>query len=514
MKLQAGSQEAGFLTPICPLNSTPAIVVIKNATVQANLQSAEVSSEDLQTRLLSLFGSTEQAQQPEPQQPTSSEAPPPPSASATHAEQDSPPPEATGSGLGYLDLQPSEGRFRLPQNAYDALRSHTQSLVDDDEPASKILNSQLSLLERLPIFRDEVKRMRDQSSPSMSESVRDRLLRLPASAIKAQSKPPAASSDPHSSAGQPVYSNRSPTSETTSVPALQTSEPQSSSTQPPTYSNTVPEPPTYSSSQHQTQRSDYVRQQKDREKAQRDERERIKAQIKADREERRRQEEVRKMNEAADDPTLPSPLSSEPKPKSTDVRLQVRTFDGSTLRTSFQPTSSITSDVRPWIDNSTESNVPYNLKLILTPLPNRTIETSEEGHALTDLGIQRSCTMVMVPVKGYVESYTGNTSTGLIGSVVSGGYGLVTGTAGALFGGVRSMLGYGAAGQESQGQTSDATPATANADAAQRNMRVRTLADQRSDERQRGDQQFYNGNALNFAPNRDDRDDEDGRKND
>lgn len=29
LRIPAGSQEAGFLTPICAINSTPAIVVIK-----------------------------------------------------------------------------------------------------------------------------------------------------------------------------------------------------------------------------------------------------------------------------------------------------------------------------------------------------------------------------------------------------------------------------------------------------------------------------------------------------
>lgn len=71
LRLDAGSQEAGFLTPICPINSTPAIVVIKyessaldasshadrerNAQVQHNLQSAEVSVADLKGRLEAAF---------------------------------------------------------------------------------------------------------------------------------------------------------------------------------------------------------------------------------------------------------------------------------------------------------------------------------------------------------------------------------------------------------------------------------------------------------------------------
>jgi len=190
-----------------------------------------------------------------------------------------------------------------------------------------------------------------------------------------------------------------------------------------------------------------------------------------------------------------------------DVRVQVRTFDGSTLRSTFQPTSTLTKDIRPWIDSESNTTAPYNLKLILTPLPNRSIEAAEEDQELRNLGIVGSCTLIMVPVKGYVESYTGSSTGGLLSSAVSGGYNLVSGTAGMVFGGVKSILGYnqpttaGNASSNTQGQSS--TPQN-----AERNVRVRTLADQRAESAKR-DQQFYNGNQLNFEPNKDDNDKKD-----
>ena len=151
---------------------------------------------------------------------------------------------------------------------------------------------------------------------------------------------------------------------------------------------------------------------------------------------------------------------------------------------------------------STESNAPYNLKLILTPLPNRNIEAAEEEQSLADLGIKGSCTMVMVPVKGYVESYTGSSRGGLVGSAVSGSYNLVTGTAGAIFGGVKSILGYGQTQSESAPEQSSSATA---APSSQRPVRVRTLADQRA-EQDNDSHQFYNGNTLNFHPNQEDED--------
>ena len=483
--------------------------------MQVNLQSDNVSTDTLKGTLRDIFSTSTNNQAPTEASTDTNMA-----TEASTVSQNTGTRESTeqGPNLGYLDLQASSGRFRLPNNAYDALRAETQTQIDNGRPAQQILESQLTLLERIPIFRDEIRQIRSRSAtspPVLSDTARDRLLRLPAAAIKAQARPEV-SSPSSSSVGQRVYAQPSTTAST----MTSTDRSHDTSQQPPSYSAPTREapsqpssPPTYSSSQHQSQRSDYVRTQKDREQAQREERERIKAQIKADREERRRQDEIRKMNEAVVDPSNSAEASAPAKSKSTDVRIQVRTFDGSTLRTNFPPTSTICTDMRPWIDQSTEMNVPYNLKLILTPLPNRNIEASEEQQTLSDLGIRGSGTLVMVPVKGYVESYTGSTPTGLIGGAVSGGYNLVTGAVGGILGGVKSTLGYGG---QAEPQQPDSAPESAGAGQpvgqSQRNMRVRTLADQRLEDRGR-DQQFYNGNALNFAP-RNDNDDDDTRKND
>jgi len=252
--------------------------------------------------------------------------------------------------------------------------------------------------------------------------------------------------------------------------------------------------------------------QREREQKQRDERERIKAQIKADREERRRLDEMRQHGGLDTNP--PSAQASSTSKgnvrNTTEVRVQVRTFDGSTLRSTFKPTSTLSADVRPWIDSESDTTVPYNLKIILTPLPNRNVEAAEEEQALADLGIVGSCTLVMAPVKGYVESYTGSTPGGIVGAAVSGGYNLVTGTVGSVFGGVRSLLGYDQGGGNTpgggQGGGQRDLPSGPPNDPS-RNVRVRTLADQRAESANKKDQQFYNGNQLNFAPNKDDGDD-------
>ena len=491
LRLRAGSPEAGFLSGISPLNSAPAIIVIKNASVQADLQSAQVKTDELVGRLLHTFGVQLPAAAPTAEAPA---AEPPTVSSLNSAESQQP-------HLGYLDLQPSPGRFRLPNNAYDALRAHTQSMLDAEEAPQKVLESQLALLERLPVFRDEVKRLRSSTNPRLSESAHDRLLRLPAAGIKAPSRPTQASAT-SGPASEVAASLSAAVAETTtssrSAAFARNTEAANQSTEALTSGTEVVAQSTEATEKATRQRSEYIQMQREREQSQRDERERIKAQIKADREERRHREQIQKMNEAD---TAAATSNTPSKQKTSDIRLQVRTFDGSTLRKTFPRTATLASEVRPWIDESSDTNMPYNLKLILTPLPNKNIEAAEEEQSLSDLGIRGSCTLVMVPVKGYVESYTGSTAGGLVGSAVSGGYNLVTGTAGAVFGGVKSMLGYG----QPQAESSTEAPAPdVNASkTAQGSVRVRTLADQRAEERGK-DQQFYNGNALNFQPNKDD----------
>jgi hypothetical protein len=119
------------------------------------------------------------------------------------------------------------------------------------------------------------------------------------------------------------------------------------------------------------------------------------------------------------------------------------------------------------------------------------------------LDIINSCTLVMVPVRGFVESYA-PPGSGIIGSAVSGGYNLLSGSVGAVFGGVRSVLGFGQVTAETP---TPSAPVEALSRPPIGQVRVRTLADQRTDA-QRKDHQFYNGNQLNFEPRKDEEDDD------
>ena len=249
-----------------------------------------------------------------------------------------------------------------------------------------------------------------------------------------------------------------------------------------------------------TPQQDWTRKQRESERQQKEECERIKAQIQHDHAERRQLEELRRRPSITQTSHNASNLagSTSRRANSSDVRIQVRTFEGSTFRSIFPKTATISSRVRPWIESTAPQRTPYNLKIILTPLPNRTIEAAEEEMSLEDLDLVGSCNLVMVPVKGFVESYA-PTGSGLIGSAVCSGYSLLGSLVGSLVGGVRSVLGFGLIPAE---QRAPSRPQESLSKPAVGQVRIRTLADQRT-EAQRDHHHFYNGNQLNFEPRRD-----------
>ncbi|OJZ91361.1 hypothetical protein ASPFODRAFT_41787 [Aspergillus luchuensis CBS 106.47] len=207
-------------------------------------------------------------------------------------------------------------------------------------------------------------------------------------------------------------------------------------------------------------------------------------------------------------PKEPATQPAERRPPSPpkQYRLQVRLFDGSSVRSSFTPTQTIRNDVRPWLDSQMEERSPYNLKHILTPLPNRTLTIADEEQTLAELGLGSSANLVMVPIQSYTEAYSG-AGASLPVRAVSSAYGLVSSAVGTATGLVGSFFGYGT----TQASGSEAAPTASTAssgsnDAGRRRVNasrgpiIRTLRDAQNEG---DDRQFYNGNQLNFQPRND-----------
>ncbi|WKT47921.1 hypothetical protein QSH57_012826 [Fusarium oxysporum f. sp. vasinfectum] len=159
--------------------------------------------------------------------------------------------------------------------------------------------------------------------------------------------------------------------------------------------------------------------------------------------------------------------------------LQVRLFDGSTLRNRFKTTAHL-KEVRHWVDeNRGDGSQPYTFKQVLTPLPNKNIDETEEDKPLGDLGLFPSSTLVLIPVKKFTTAY--DDSQGIVSRVIGFILGIFTWIF-SLFGGGDERTGH-------RGPTSDAPGSSQE--------RVQSFQNRRDQQR---DQQLYNGNSLNFEP--------------
>lgn len=256
----------------------------------------------------------------------------------------------------------------------------------------------------------------------------------------------------------------------------------------------------------------YAQQQKKRQQEARLERERIIREIENDKALRREKEERRKAlakSEAEGDDgaggLVDQQLSSEsstPMPIDSNVcAVQVRSFDGSTLRARFTSQSTLSCEVRKWVDeNRIDGDSPYTFKQIIAPLPSRAFTISEEDETLQSLGLAPSATLVMIPVHGFIAAYNAGpnvVSRGISAgfNVVSGGVGLVSGGVGMVAGSLGTFLGVG---QPRPGPTEAeisrvTAPGATNTAAREPATNIRTLRDQQA---KLDKQQFYNGNTV------------------
>ncbi|KAF4952095.1 hypothetical protein FSARC_12727 [Fusarium sarcochroum] len=162
--------------------------------------------------------------------------------------------------------------------------------------------------------------------------------------------------------------------------------------------------------------------------------------------------------------------------------LQVRLFDGSTLRSRFK-TGAHLKEIRQWVDgNRTDGSQPYTFKQVLTPLPNKNIDETEEEKAIGELGLSPSSTLVLIPVKKYTTAY--NESQGIVSRFI----GFILSIFTWFFG----LFSSGEERNTHRGQTVDDAPAS-----SREQSRIRGFQNQRDQQR---DQQLYNGNSLNFEP--------------
>ena len=161
----------------------------------------------------------------------------------------------------------------------------------------------------------------------------------------------------------------------------------------------------------------YALMQKKRKQEARDERARILKRVEDDKEVRKAKEADRKAlakaleesqkGEAAAPASTSAPSSAQGSAgrRSKVCALQVRLFDGTTIRSSFPSDATLGGQVRAWVNKEIEGDVPYNFKQVLTPLPNKNLSVSEEGESLQSQGLTPSATLILVPVPAYTSAY-------------------------------------------------------------------------------------------------------------
>ena len=177
---------------------------------------------------------------------------------------------------------------------------------------------------------------------------------------------------------------------------------------------------------------------------------------------------------------------------------------------------------------------PYFFRHILAPAPSRELSAGDESVELGEIDLAPSATLVLVPVKGYTDAYSGGAGgvggiTGAATGIVGGAFGLLSSTVGLVGSTIGSVMGFGAQQEGGAGSSNGAgggrtvgsrpttqepthdpvldqlqpqpQPPSAGTGTGT-TMRVRTLADQRA----REPQQFYNGNQLSTEPRPEDND--------
>ncbi|KAH6665858.1 hypothetical protein F5X68DRAFT_55248 [Plectosphaerella plurivora] len=200
--------------------------------------------------------------------------------------------------------------------------------------------------------------------------------------------------------------------------------------------------------------------------------------------------------------------SSSMRPSNGQAALQVRLFDGSSIRTRFDgKKATLKNEVRAWIDEKrTDGDEPYVFKLLLPPPEaSKKIDETEEGKTLGELNLAPSATLLLSPVKKYVEAY-GWSRGGVLGLPLVA-FGFIAGFFAWLWGLIMGVF-SGIGGREDRAHAREESERQANEDQAARvrEQRGARFAQFDNPNDRRGDQQLYNGNSLNFEPNPDEAD--------
>ncbi|KAI0173623.1 hypothetical protein GGR52DRAFT_572129 [Hypoxylon sp. FL1284] len=443
LRLQAGSEEAGFLEALFPVPKKPTIVAIQNGMLKEYIASG-TTLEDLVRRVAASLNQVEaQAPTPAQNQPSSSDAP---SQAA---------PQVVAQSNNSDDATSvAEGSSSRSEPAVQRQDPQPQNQAGTDTDAQSRARAQALLAERRK--RVEAEKKAKEAKEKTEKEAKEK-----------------AEKEAHSKQHREVDESNKGQS---------------------------PDP---------AERS-YAEEVRHRKVQAAEERKRILKRIEDDKRERKEREAQERrtrllLSTAQDDSastshTPPIPLSRRQGGGTQGgeyCNIQVRLFDGSTLRSRFKSDATLQNEVRKWIDEErTDDEAPYTFRVLLTPLPNKVIEPTEEIKSLLSLGLTPSATLVLVRAR-YATAYAGLGTGNLVQRSCSYIMSIFGSIYSFLFGGIGGMIfgGRGAAHQSTQEEI-----LLQDLNARRAGSRVRGF--QQAEDRR--DSQLYNGNSLNFEPRRDD----------
>ncbi|PPJ57476.1 hypothetical protein CBER1_04385 [Cercospora berteroae] len=480
LKLEYGSQEAGFLSAFCPITSSPIFVIIDKGRVVDKIEGG-IGHEEFMTRISTALDIEFHVMKK-----SEFEA-----AKQRSKEQDQPEQESAAS-----DPNASTSSSTEHQDRNEVVNPPSTISAGSTAPPSQQHQQPATVSESTPSPAPE------SSSADMSTLFPDRAQRHEAEATK------------RAAAEKAERAARAKARRLEEEKALASDKGKGRATE---------------ETEKEKSRRDWILQQKIRKDEAKKDRERVLAQIEADKQERKARSQ-RPAAEAAPESRLPTSIEAASKRRTGAggmCSLQIRLFDGTSIKGRFEPSATLDSTVRDWIKSTTAeqgntnaADVPFTFKQIISPLPSRSIEVSEERQSLADLGLTPNATLVLVPVAGYTEAYSGNAGRGYMSSALHYTYALGNGASSILGSAMSYVPGLGGSAtaaptesttRHSRSTSDDEGPTSLDGSSeslGSAKVKVKTLADQRAEaERERAkNPEFYNGNSSAFEGRRDDDD--------
>jgi hypothetical protein len=188
-----------------------------------------------------------------------------------------------------------------------------------------------------------------------------------------------------------------------------------------------------------------------------------------------------------------------------EASLQIRLPSGRSARKMFSAESTISGDVRPWVDeqlviDEEENGMAFKLKHVRGPPQTaREIELSEEGQDLREIGLVPSANLVVLPIPKAASSYPGATVAEGASNLFWGTLALpgkvVVNVAAVVAGAVVTLTGTGPDHSAEFDDHDGNVGEEGSGDQGRATGRIRTMAEMRA-QRDGEKPDLYNGNQV------------------